>query len=215
MINYPSDIYERTKLYLRVMEEIKYRIKYLNENLDSLSGAGVKYEVCTLQLRHICELIAMSCIVSQGDFTTYKSLNKEYSPSKIFYTLEKLNRDFFPVDVVIKRESDQIFYARGNNKKSISRIELQSLWSRSGDALHRASLNKFLRNVTIPKTHFDKIVKDRDSIVELMKSHSIKTIDSNLWIHAVLWPGGDDNKTVVQYLNFKESGLHIETFKAG
>src|SRR5262245_27923594 len=52
-------------------------------------------EYCFLQLRMLCELIALGCLTAQGDLQTGK-LKDEYRADKIIRRLQQLHPDFYP-----------------------------------------------------------------------------------------------------------------------
>jgi hypothetical protein len=90
-------------------------------------------ECCLLQLRMLCELIALGCLVAHGDIaeTHSKRLRKEYSADAIMSEMTKLHAKFFPVPV-----QQQIDAA--------TRTDLCTLYARCGDGLHKGNAKKIL-----------------------------------------------------------------------
>jgi|SRR5882724_2304781 len=64
----------------------------------SLSAS--KSEFCYLQLRMLCELIAVGCLVVHGDVEGTKGLCKVWAADKVMKRLEKLHPDFYPHPMV-------------------------------------------------------------------------------------------------------------------
>ena len=67
------------------MEEIKLRFEVI---VDIESGhvklpERALYEFCYLQVRMICELISLSCLVAHGDITKSNKLTKTYQADRI------------------------------------------------------------------------------------------------------------------------------------
>jgi hypothetical protein len=87
-------------LYTLLMEEIKLRIATINTLVSGKTGLNdyLAQESCYLQLRLMCELVAMSCLVSHGDIkeTKTKKFMEQYHAGTILKQLEKLHKDYFP-----------------------------------------------------------------------------------------------------------------------
>jgi hypothetical protein len=89
------------RLYCELMEEIKRR----TEVIQNVIGAQIKVpiivglELCYLQLRMICELIALACLTVHGDVpaTKAKRLTRAYNADQILKNLERLHPSFYPV----------------------------------------------------------------------------------------------------------------------
>lgn len=87
-------------LYCNLMMEIRQRSDIVasaaNEqyNIPKLAA----YELCYLQFRLICELIALSALAAHGDIHATKSgrLTKSYQADAILNMLEKLHPNFYP-----------------------------------------------------------------------------------------------------------------------
>ena len=84
------------------MEEVKLRISAIDIGLNSMTALQpreVCNEFCYLQLRMICELIAMGCLLVHEDIRAGergKALIGEWSVPAIMKALEKLHPRFFP-----------------------------------------------------------------------------------------------------------------------
>lgn len=89
----PTSKEEKATAYLNVLSEINARLRLIKSVKLSTLPYGIVRELCHLQLRHICELIAIGCLIVRGD---YASSSDHYSPSKIFRVLEKSYEGFFP-----------------------------------------------------------------------------------------------------------------------
>ena len=76
----PSSKEDKAAAYLAVLMEINARLQIINITKSSGTLHGIAREICYLQLRHICELVAIGCLVIQGDYTI--STECEYSPAK-------------------------------------------------------------------------------------------------------------------------------------
>jgi len=84
--------------YSMLMEEAKYRLLAMDTALGGRTGLpkGAIREFCFLELRMLCELIALGCLTAHGDLKTSK-LKTSYEADRIIRSLQKLHPDFFPV----------------------------------------------------------------------------------------------------------------------
>lgn len=94
-----SDI-EAADAYRRVMEEAKLRALSMNTVLSGAIALPVPLlnEFCYPQLRILCELIALGCLVAHGDIHETKSrdFQKSYHAGDIVKRLAKLHPNFYP-----------------------------------------------------------------------------------------------------------------------
>ena len=88
-------------LYCNLMEEIKRRIEVIVsvERQTIAVPVIVALELCYLQLRLICETIALGCLVAHGDVTGTQSgkMKKAYEADWILNNLERLHPKFYPI----------------------------------------------------------------------------------------------------------------------
>src|ERR1019366_9455022 len=90
-------------LYLGLMEEIKFRfgtISRITQGDLPLPPKAIQ-EYCLLQIRMVCELISLACLVAHGDISKSNRLTKTYQADKIISELETLHPDFFPKPVTM------------------------------------------------------------------------------------------------------------------
>ena len=88
------------QLYTAIMEEAKSRALSIN----TVTGPGLalpvvlRREFCFLQLRMLCELIALGCLVAHGDIeeTKLATFQKAYNAGDIINRLGKLHPAFYP-----------------------------------------------------------------------------------------------------------------------
>jgi hypothetical protein len=66
-----------------------------------LPGKAIQ-EFCVLEIRMVCELIALACVVAHGDdIADSNKLEKEWQAGRIVSALERLHPGFFPVPVTM------------------------------------------------------------------------------------------------------------------
>src|ERR1700730_10759516 len=87
-------------LYGGIMEEIKIRISAIDAGTGGLLPLSpvIIREHCFLQIRIICELIALGVLVAHGDIEATKTskLQKAWHAKEIMDALLKLHQDFYP-----------------------------------------------------------------------------------------------------------------------
>lgn len=88
-----------TSLYAGLMNEARLRIQFSEAVLESDLPDRLAEEFCYLQLRLLCEVIALACLVAHGDIRTKKML-RESKLIVIFKELERLHADFYPNAVI-------------------------------------------------------------------------------------------------------------------
>jgi hypothetical protein len=195
----------QVKLYASLMEEAKCRIFCCRKMADNrnMFPLQVVHEFCFLQLRLLCEVIALSCLVAHGDIPIISngSLKREYSADKIIKAMTKLREDFYPFPIVVNQGIDK------NNELHFEIIEnvfskddLSKLYAQSHQYLHRGSLQK----LTKIQSKDIKGINLRDIVIWTNK------IDKHLSTHFI--PIG--KKRVMFYSLEKNGYIFSGTFKS-
>jgi len=162
---------EKMKLYLLLMEEIKVRFEVVNRahyNADGFPPAMVR-EICYLQFRFLCEMIALGCLIAHGDIAETHALRDTYEPGKIIKDMERLNPDFYPEPAEVTSSG----IIGRSNLPHLTKQELPKLWARSGDILHRTPMVKFMETAKPGPVDFSDIMEWSDKIRTLLNSHFI------------------------------------------
>lgn len=153
-------------LYANLMTEIKIRITAINTGtLNQLPvPPPIVKEFCFLQVRMICELIALGCLVAHGDISATKSskLQKAWEADKIIEALEALHPDFFPVPVVQGIGAPLSSGAKHHTIEPrvphpLPKAEFLKLYHKCGETLHRGSIKKLLSQKTPIQVHYPDI----------------------------------------------------------
>jgi hypothetical protein len=175
-------------LYCDLMEEIKVRQASI---LLAASGQlpihpRLAYEYCYLQLRMICELIALGCLVMHGDIpeVSQKKLKKAYAPGVIISELEKLHPNFYPQPgEQVRAKKDALLEVRNLTDGFLTKADLIDLWSKSGDVLHRGSLKNLDLRLKEGGT-FVRIGSWCEQITKLLNHHQIALFNSTsqVWV---------------------------------
>jgi hypothetical protein len=208
------------QIYCRLMEEIVVRDEILNTalagrmpiveamtNMPEMREIAIA-ETCYLQLRMICELIALGCLAAHGDIEAArtKRITKAPQADWIMKALLQLHTRFYP------KPSKQVLNKDGRPMEVVNiegeflgRENLLDLYNECGGFLHRGSLKHVLAEKR-PKPDFARIKKWADGTWALLNHHQIQLIDPELQIIGLMkdkvsrraqfsfWKKGTDGK---------------------
>ena len=132
------------QIYADLMNEAKIRIHALRDALLAKDTwvPRLLEEFAFLQIRMLCESVALGCLIAHGDVKTKKSLKKWRVPD-LMKEMEKLGSDFFPRGVRF-RSVEGVLNHDEYNAPQITKTELIKLWEMSGDKLHRGTAERIL-----------------------------------------------------------------------
>ncbi|WP_150127407.1 hypothetical protein [Agrobacterium sp. RAC06] len=135
--------------YHELMVEAKARLLAINTVTDNLRGipSQIIREFGILQIRMLCEIIGLACLVAHGDLIDQVpgNLRKEYKPGQIFDALGNLHDDFFPVPGTLKKTEIGWHLDHWEGGPFATKEELATIWAGSGDFLHRGSLKNLIK----------------------------------------------------------------------
>jgi len=167
---------DAAKIYSSIMEEAKFRALNMNTFTNSKIALPVPLlrEFCFLQLRMLCELIALGCLVAHGDIQDIQSsaLQKAYHAGEIVKRLEKLHPNFYPSPRKPIFSPGHVHLA-DYDSEYLTKDELISLYGRCGDALHRGSLRQLLDPKNTATPGFEDIQAFGQKILNLLSFHLI------------------------------------------
>jgi hypothetical protein len=184
-----------SQLYANLMEEIKIRISAIDAGTGGtlLVEPPFVREFCFLQIRMVCELIALGCLVAHGDIaaTDAKRLHKQWAADKIMDELGALHPEFFPYPMrqgrnAIGHTLDAI------NPSPLPKSELLRLYWKCGDVLHRGSLKKILSGRIPIQIHYPEITALAQKINDLLEVHALFMAGADMAFICVL-RNSDDN----------------------
>jgi len=173
---------DAARVYTSIMEEAKFRALSIN----TLTGSQITLpmsllrEFCFLELRMLCELIALGCLVAHGDIEETKShaLHKNYHAGDIVKGLEKLHTNFYPVPRKPIFNPGHI-HLEDYDHEYLTKEELLMLYGKSGDVLHRGSLQRLLNPKHQPPPDFQDIQHWGQKILNLLSFHTISRVGGN------------------------------------
>lgn len=195
---------KQNALYANLMDEVKVRIDCINHAVQGRIGFPIPIvrEFCYLQLRFLCELVALSCLVAHGDIKSLQShqTGRAYSADDILKKLSELRPHFYPFACRQIERSDGSWGGQleGVNPQPLSKDDLLSLYGKTHKFLHRGSLKKLLSsdtpidmNINLPE-----IVGWAQRIHDQLAVHTI-VISEQLLIICVLRNRYDNNRVQV------------------
>jgi len=142
----PAD-QEAMSVYANVMEETKARLASINTvtNVDLPIPIVLVREYCFLQLRMVCELIALGCLLVHGDITQTQlpSFRKVYKADEIVRRLGRLHRNFYPLPKRPHFSPGKVELTDFDGE-FLRKEELSFLYGWCGDVLHKGNLRNFL-----------------------------------------------------------------------
>src|SRR6266540_3273159 len=199
--------------YAAMMEEAKLRMDCITaatSGIITVLPPPALREFCFLQLRMLCELIALGCLVAHGDIpaTQTKKLQREWSPDRILAELEKLHPHFYPQpgrDAPPESGEDRHFMALDSG--FLTKSELLSLYGTCGGELHRGSVRHLFNQRKPFRADHGDILEWRRKINELLRLHLIALFEGNTHMLCVLRASDDNNRTHVAIAEPREQPL--------
>jgi hypothetical protein len=164
-------------LYISVMEEVKARSFSINTITQSAIALGPPLirEYCFLQLRMLCELIALGCLVAHGDITKTKYFQRDaYKADDIMRRLEELHPEFYPFPVTPIFNPGHV-HLEPISSGFLTKPELISLYGRCGDVLHKGTLDRLISPKPLRMDYAD-IMDWGQKILNLLSSHRISRV---------------------------------------
>lgn len=164
-------------LYANLMVEVKIRMTSIEtacSGQTELPGPLVR-EFCFLQLRMICELIALGCLTAHGDIKATQSgkLAKEYSADRILMLLGDLHPDFYPRPTRHIQLGSHRHHFEEIKDGFMTKADLSQLYQKCGGILHRGSIKKLLTGKMSYQTNFPEIMRLTQKIYNLLRTHQV------------------------------------------
>jgi hypothetical protein len=198
------------ELYADLMEEAKARLAILKSMIDgkaTIDGAPLSAPILRefgfLQLRMLCEVVALGCLIAHGDIkaTQTSKIRDMWKVNKIIAELEKLHPDFYPraVHFIVGESTTGEQSVTVDHRKTggLTKVELIALYNRSGEHLHRGSVKK-LMSLAPPKydamigSHIMQIAMATNKFVALLETHIISSPDMRK--HMLCWLSNSRNQ---------------------
>jgi hypothetical protein len=215
MANISASEKDGIKLYLMLMEEAKIRLDAINITYknEPLLPPGLVRELCYLQLRFLCEIVALACLAAHGDVTKSKALRSTYEPGKILKQIELLKAHFYPQPMDFDKTNGNTQMRSRPDRLHLTKKELPKLWARSGAVLHRTPMAKLYAPPKQAPHDFSDVIDWAQKIVGLLNGHWITTMENRRGLYVTL-RSPDTPKAKISVLTFDHAGrsLHVGTY---
>jgi hypothetical protein len=174
-----SEELKATQTYCSIMDEIKFRIEWIKNVIHAkiMIAQTIGADLGYLELRMICELIALGCLVAHGDIRATRSgrLTESYEADLLIKALSKLHPEFYPQPMVRLPFQEPVPSIVGRKlappppikAEFLTQKDMAMLWRTCGARLHRGNLNDILAHKQID-SDFSPIGKAVDKIVFLL-----------------------------------------------
>lgn len=167
-----------SKLYANLMAEVRIRMTSIETACKGQTGIASPLikEFCFLQLRMICELIALGCLVAHGDIkaTQSKRWGKEYSADRILRLLDDLHPDFYPAPVLHTRTGPDTHHLEAIKGGFMTKADLLLLYQKCGNILHRGSVKRLVtKKKMLLQINPPEIIRLGQRIINLLQSHRV------------------------------------------
>lgn len=189
---------ETIAIYRALMSEARYRIEAFNHIFAGNTGLAeaLVMELCFLQLRMLCETIALASLViheSISQIALNRKLSTEWHAEKIIDELEKLHPQFFPQAVEYQNK-----HVQGNVRpNAITKDEVVKLYGICGRYLHRGTAKEISNYKTKKGRKFDapEISNLVQKIEDLLGSHVIVSSAGTMIVLCLLRDAGQNMQT--------------------
>jgi hypothetical protein len=169
------DLTREQQLYADLMGEARVRIDAIKSAIDARDrwAPRLLQEFAYLQLRLLCETIAVGCLIAHGNIKDRSALGSWKVPL-IMKTLEGLERSYYPTGIRMQYPKTGGLHLADYNVPQLSKQELIRLWEISGAFVHRGSFKSMLAAHGKPLVvNLDPIIQYHQKIVHLLDQHFI------------------------------------------
>src|SRR5271166_221952 len=182
----PSQI-EAQKNYAAILQEINMRVDAINH--CALGGSRLLppfvVEFCYIQIRMICELVALGCLVAHGDLEQSRALRKVWSADEIMKQLENLHPQFYPY-AIVQTKTRAGFHIHRHDPQPLPKADFLRLYGKLGDMLHRGSLKKLMKPNIPHQTQFPEVMTKVQRLVDMLSNHAIVMRSGKVMLLAML-----------------------------
>jgi hypothetical protein len=188
-------------IYAALMEEIKERRDCATKTLSKAHHDVPPYgyldiEFCYLQVRRICEVLAIAVLIAHNEIESFRSqkMTKEWNAEALFRQLATLNPTAFPRAMrYTPDEESNVFVGTIANDGVLTKDELAKIYHACSDGLHTGSLKRLLDHG--PKRYNVKdVISWLNKIVQLLDIHVVVLPNGKMM--TVEMTGGTDGKAI-------------------
>lgn len=174
-------------LYAAIMTEVKIRFECIEHVVQGKTELDhpLVCEIAYLQLRMICELVALGCLVVHGDIpaTQTSKFQRAFSANAILKGLESLHPDFFPKPLTQAHHTSRLHF-EPRQPDYMTKDELLTLYGEQcGNALHKGSLHGLLTAKKQPRDdRYPEIMGPAQRLVNLLEIHRMPLLSGDQFL---------------------------------
>jgi hypothetical protein len=186
-----SALSSEQQLYADLMDEVRIRIHALRDIIAAKESwiPRLLQEFAYLQLRMLCETVALCCLIAQGEIKDRKTF-RSWRPAEIIDKLSELNPDFYPRGIRIRVAPNGV-NLDDYPVAQMTKEELIDLWDRSGNFLHRGSARNLIgEQGKLLNVNLDVIMTYGQKLLNLLDQHVISSADKKFHLIVSLGGGG-------------------------
>jgi len=173
----PPEKFEAAGAYTLLMAEVKARHRCIKTLLEEQTGLQRPFlrEFALLQIRMICESIALGCLVAHGDIeaTQTKQFGRLWRAGDIIDKLEALHPDFFPVPIAAEKTGPDVAHFGAGPQDALTKADLLGLYGKCGSVLHRGTRDSLWPKAILEGTDFSDIVSWANALHDLLHNHYV------------------------------------------
>ncbi|MGO9719305.1 MAG: hypothetical protein ACLPIG_14395 [Methylocella sp.] len=179
--------------YAAILQEINMRVDAINHCTLGLSGLLPPFvvEFSYLEIRMICELVALGCLVAHGDLRQSSALRKQWSADEIMKQLENLHPQFYPY-AIVQTKTATGYHIHRLDPQPLPKVDFLRLYGRLGDVLHRGSLKNLMKPNIPHQTQFPVVMAKLQKLVDMLSNHAI-VMRSGKEMFLAMLKNADDN----------------------
>lgn len=164
-------------IYRKLMIEIGRRLNAIDALMNRETGLEARFarEASYLQLRMICESIALGCLIAHEQFSTVpvRKLAGAYAADKIMNALATLHDRFYPQPIIIERKSPGRVSIRDYNVDHLTKEQLNTIYRKCGDVLHRGTPSTIRKAEKIEKEWIEYVRQQTQLVKNLLTCHAL------------------------------------------
>lgn len=166
-------------MYAAFMEEIKQRSEAITASAFAIRNrtagepAYMRAEFAFLQLRYICELVALSSLAAHHSIGLGSRLLKVWNAAEAFALLEQINPHCFPSSIRNIPDSKGVHnFHVVQGPATLTRSDLAKIYAGCGAILHRGVIKDAVSRKA-REYNLDSLNRWHRDIMELLKQHMI------------------------------------------
>lgn len=163
-------------LYGMLMEQVKWRTEVVRKTIQLVQRSEhylpnlAAAELCLLQLRMICELIALGCIAIHTDVPQTRKLQGMWNADAIMKEFSRLKPNYFPVAAAGEPTGPGTHKLEKSSEVGMTPKEFLERYNFFGSQLHAGKF-KSLKDPNKKQYHFETLLNFLDKLRKLLSVH--------------------------------------------